>query len=265
MDTVLPFLKKYWTLLIACLLLGFIIALTLSGFRIGPGPSFVRLGTLSVTNLPEGSTAYIDIVRALPLEDGTITASLMPGLHTIIIETPGNQPWSELFTVPSASSTSLHPILVPVSVKSERIAGADYAHANTQVWQTLLPSRSRPIIVANGCAEVYVSGNLIVANASSTHGTQCVPPAFLCDGDTCNATVVYETPDAPRSVLKHPTREDALIVASGGLLYLLELDPREPQFTAPLYKSAFVKAGLWDETSVVVSDGTSIFVIDITP
>ncbi len=53
-----------------------------------------------------------------------------------------------------------------------------------------------------------------------------------------------------------PGRDDALVVWAGTALYVVELDPREPQFVAPVFKGAIKGAAPWSATSVVVTNGT---------
>ena len=66
-----------------------------------------------------------------------------------------------------------------------------------------------------------------------------------------------------RTVLAYPGREDALIIATGGLLYVVELDPREPQFVGELWRGSLAFAAPWSASSVVVTDGTATFEIPL--
>jgi hypothetical protein len=118
--------------------------------------------------------------------------------------------------------------------------------------------------VGGGCAVVYASGNKIIAEATTTPETSCTPPAFLCESGTCAPTFVHVPAETLRSILPFPKRDDALVVAAGGLIYVIELDPREPQFFAPLFKGVFAAATSWSDNAVAGTDGTKTFAIPLS-
>jgi hypothetical protein len=264
MKATLSFAKNYWALLVVALALIVLAAGFFAGYRIGPGFTLVESGTVALRSMPPGTQVFLDLSRRHAVDAaGATSFRLSPGAHTIIVDAEGFQPWNELFQVQSATTTTLSPILVPVEVRAKELTGGEKTAAKALIFSTKLPSKDRPLVVADGCAAVYASANKIIAEATSTPGSSCAAPEFLCEGGACAPTFVYVPAETLRSIVPYPGREDALIVASGGLIYVIELDPREPQFFAPLFKGAFAAAASWSPISVAGTDGTSAFEIPL--
>jgi hypothetical protein len=60
------------------------------------------------------------------------------------------------------------------------------------------------------------------------------------------------------AVVPFPGRKDALIVAAGKTVFAIEIDPREPQFIAPIFKGSLTGLASWSATSIVVTNGTEV-------
>lgn len=237
----------------------------LAGYRLGPGLTVLKNGTLALIEVPSGTQVFTDLSRQHTVSStGELRIGLTPGAHTIIVDAEGFQPWNELFMIESTELTTLSPILVPVNVRATKLEGAEKIAADRLIRSTLLPSKKSPLVVANGCAVVYASSNKIIAEATSTPASSCTPPAFLCETGFCAPTFVYVPAETLRSITSFPGREDALVIAAGGLIYVIELDPREPQFFAPLFKGKSASVTTWSENSVVGTDGSDTFVIPLS-
>lgn len=227
--------------------------LFLAGFRIGPG-IITRAGTISVTDLPAGAALYIDEQKRVDPEDGIAEAVVLPGNHRVIIGTPDYQPWNELVAVEPGKETRLAPIFVPVKPHAGIMLPAGQADAWRRVNASVLPGSATPLPLSGGCALVSVQGNRILATPTTT--PSCEPPLYLCIDGSCAPTVVLEGAESIRSLFPYPGRDDALIVALGTSLFVLELDPREPQFFAPLMRGdAPLRAAPGDEGDIVVAEG----------
>jgi hypothetical protein len=130
--------------------------------------------------------------------------------------------------------------------------GADLAKANALIAASALPASSTPLIMEGGCAQVTVSNNRVLADATTSPG--CTPPPFLCTAGTCESTVVFAPIDTLNSVTTYPGRNDVLVVAYGDSLSVIELNPLQPQFFAPLIRGVAPRAVVWDSSSIAVTD-----------
>ncbi len=263
MKSFLAALKAYWFLILVIIVILGCAAGYFAGYRLDQG-GIVRVGTLSMTGLPEKSTVYIDSTRRVRPNGGDVSLSLTPGAHTIIVDAPDQEPWNELFTIAASADTALSPILVPRKVERRLIIGADQAKGFALVRSTVLPTKQKPLVIENGCAMVYVSGSRIIAEGTTTPA--CALPAYLsCPEKSaenplggCAPTILYAAKDPIRSVLAFPGRTDAIIFVAGSLASVLEADPREPQFIAPIFKGAVAGIAPWSPQSVVVSTGSQV-------
>ncbi len=255
--------KKYLLLIIAVV---FVLLLAIPyalGFRLGPGVKLEQLGTVLITELPKNASVYVDqsLFRVTAKPDD-LKVNLLPGSHTIIVSVPGDYPWNTLVSVSSHKATTINPVIVGMTPIATTLTGTDRAAALSAIASTSLPTLSHPIYLAGGCAIVYVANNQILADATTTPG--CTPPAYLCDSSgTCSPTIIY-SPIAPLvAVTRYPFRQDALVVEIGNVLFALALDPRSPQFFAPILTATAPILGTLPDGSIVIHNGNSVFKITL--
>jgi hypothetical protein len=265
MIAVFHFFRKFGVRLLVLVFVASFIAAFLSGYRLAPGFTIVKNGVLTIAGLPDGSTVFFDSATIMYSKNGSVRIGLLPGTHTVIADTPNNQPWNEVVTIAESGTTTLTPILVPVNIRARALAGEELARAQNLIGADVLPISKKPLSLGGGCVSVYTQGNQIIAEATtSPASSDCAPPSFLCEAEVCAPTIIYITADTLRSVMPLPGRQDALVVVSGGLMFALELDPREPQFFAPLFKGAFIRGTTFSTTSIAGTDGTKTFEIPFT-
>lgn len=251
--TPLAFMRRHVrAILIACVL---VIALATTfgyalGYRLAPGPSILKAHALTVTGLPDGTIVYVDSGRSARAANGRVSLLLTGGTHTLIAEADGYWPWNELVPVKNAD-VSVSALMARVPAKGgapslSALAGAQAEAAKTAFASARLPTADAPLLLAGGCAKTYVSDNRIIADPVFGVAS-CAPPAYLCESSlasegvtalsasACSPTVIFAPVDTLRSVVPFPGRDDALLVAIGGAVYALELDPLDPRYFAPVY------------------------------
>ena len=257
------FVKKYSLLIAFIVLLLIIIVPYLLGYRIGPGLKIERDGTLDLSNLPARASVIIDqnFTRTTKAP-GDAAYSLMTGSHSVIVSVPGDFPWNALVPITSGKNTVVAPILIPQHPDVTGLTGTDAAAAEQVVASSTLPSQDSPLLLANGCAAVYVTNNQVIAEAKSAPG--CTPPPFLCDtANTCSPTVIFSPVSPLQGLERFPNRQDALVVEFNNILYALDLDPRTPQFFAPILGATNPKMGTLSDGTIVVQNGTTVFRINL--
>lgn len=256
------FLKDYWLYLLLLLVvitgfLGYV-----NGYRFGPYGLPVKAGTLIVTDVPPQTTVYLDNIRRHYVEASSTSMFVTGTTHSVIVDADGYQPWNELVTIPEGATLTLHPLLVRQQILEKKVEGADIAPAWQAIWKTVLPTKETPLTTPDGCVNVYTLGNRIVAEAVQSDA--CVPPPYLCTPDAgCAPVIVFEPVETIRDVLVYPGRSDALLVSSGNKVYVLEIDPRDPRFFAPLVRGESIRVAPWGERSIVVSDGALLREIEL--
>ncbi len=255
------FLSRWWLLIAIVVIVTAIVLFFLTGFRIGPGASIVRVGTLVLEDVPAGASVYVDEAYSRTSGGGLVRIGMLPGNHVVIVSVEGAQPWNELITIASDAETIARPIIIPVKVTVAPIPAEDTAKAAADVSKTKLPTLQAPLTLAGGCALVYVSGKNIVAEASTT--PTCTPPPYLCVEEGCGPTAVMTPVENINSVLPYPGRDDVLVISVGQTLFVLELDPRAPQFFAPLLRGTNPRAASWSDGSVVVYSDQKLYVVNL--
>lgn len=253
-------LKKWWLLIAVLAVILTIFIPFMTGWRLGPGLSLQQVGTLLLTDLPDGTSVYIDNAfsrRAV----GDSVISLLPGSHSIIVSLPGYQPWNEVVTIASGQTTEAAPLFVNTELVVRPIPAADQPAAKTRIATQKLPSAATPLMMEDGCVAVSVMGNRIIATASGAEG--CAQPEYVCVDGTCGETVVFSSKEAVQTVIKYPGREDTLIVSVGQSLFVLEVDPREPQFFAPILKLPAPRASVWSDASIAVLSKDQVFEVPL--
>lgn len=262
MTTAKHILKQYGIFIVVGLILILCTGSYFAGYRIDQG-GITRVGTVTLIGLPEQTAVYIDQSRRVRASSGTVELALTPGTHSVIVDSPNNQPWNEVFGVTTSGNTVLAPIFVPVTPEKTLILGADQTRANETIRATTLPTKILPLYFQNNCVAVYVFNGRIVAEATNNEG--CVPPPYLCapESPECAPTVVFSPAGPLHSVLPFPGRSDALVISAGTLVYSVEIDPREPQFFAPLFKGSVTGAMVWDDTSIAVTNGKTVVVLPL--
>lgn len=255
MDRYRLLLQKYWVVVVVVVLMIAGVVAFASGVRLGPG-GITQAGTLEVRNLPENARVFLDEAKMLGVSQGTAKAMVTPGVHSVIVDVEGMQPWNELVELSSKEVSLLWPLQVPKTVLRERVPEEQLVSARATLRATVVPTPTAPLVLGE-CVSVWVSGGRILAK------TDCEAPSFLvceaaqlqADG-TCPAAIIFSPSGAVHSVIPFPGRDDALVVAAGSLSYVIELDPRKPQFFAPIAKSAVKLAPLDADTILMEENGT---------
>jgi hypothetical protein len=229
----------------------------LLGYRVGPGLSIVQIGTVTLTELPAGTTIYVNEVLAETPRESEAVLKLIPGTHSVLLGWDEYYPWTELVEVPSGGQISLKPILIKKSAEEETLHDADRVEAERAIDELPLPTKEAPLVRYAGCVGIYVENGDLIA---SPLDPSCAPVPFLCFEGECGPTFVLPGGnEAVRAVIPFPGREDALIIALGQSIYAVEVDSRAPQFVAPILREHLPEIAPWNETSFVVRDRNAVF------
>ncbi|MDR3548518.1 MAG: PEGA domain-containing protein [Candidatus Pacebacteria bacterium] len=256
-------LRRYLFLWVFLLIIVIGTAAYLLGYRVGPGITLARVGNLDVTNLPKGATIYVDQVsRGTTAAAGDKNVELVGGNHTIIVSVTGDYPWNDLVSITSGKTTKVNPILITMQPDATALTGDAKTAAIARVASTTLPTESAPLTLANGCAHVYVSNNQVIADPVTNSG--CTPPPYLCVNKAgCASTIIFSPVVKLSAVLPYPGRQDAILVAFNNVLYALALDPRSPQYFAPVLTATQPQFGTLSDGTVIVENGSSVFSIKL--
>jgi hypothetical protein len=265
-NPVLANLRKFQYLIIAIVII-FALAFAYElGYRIGPGLTLARVGTISLTNLPKGASIYTDqTLRGVTANAGTQNEDLVAGSHTVIVSETGDYPWSALVSINSGKTTTADPIFVPMQPNVTPIASTSTAYKSdvAAIASTTLPTELQPLVLENGCVTVYVSANQVVASAATTTPGCATPPAFLCTAGSCSPTIVFAPVHPLTGVFAFPGRQDALVVEFDNTLYALSLDPRSPQFFAPILTGTNPIAGTLSDGTIVVNNNGAVYKVNL--
>ena len=266
MDPVLRASKKYakkYILLIIAIVFVLILAIPYAfGFRLGPGVKLERVGTLTITGLPKSASVFVDqALRDTTSSPGDMKDELVGGSHAVIVSVNGDYPWSTLALITSGKSTTINPILVSTQPNVTPLSGTDKTTAIAAIASSTLPSVTSPLKLANGCINVYVTNNQVIADPSATAG--CTPPPYLCASGTCAPTIIFSPKPTLIGVAQYPFRQDALVVEFENTLYAIALDPRSPQFFAPILTGTQPIMGVLSNGTIVVRNGDAVYRVNL--
>lgn len=260
MQDFLAFLRKYrYTSALSAVICLFLIAtatLFFLGYRVAPGFQILRAGTLIVSDLKRGALVYVDDGFNGEAKNGEMRILLAPGSHRVIVSASEDQPWVEIFTIDAGQDLTVHPIFVPKVNTPTPVSREVRARALQLFNSYQLPSTDAPLSMKSGCAQVYVDLGRIVAVGTTT--AICSAPPYLCQSGVCNPTIVFSPTEPIASVVPYPGRDDVLIVAAGSRVFVIELDPRTPQFFSPLIRTGNAVALPWSDHSIIVKSDEGI-------
>ncbi len=242
--------------LLLWLVVVFVVVLAIAffaGFRPGPGLTLVRVGTLVVADIPAETDVFVDQAYRGTSSGNPVKANLVPGTHSVIVDAPGMQPWNTVIAIEPRQDLTVSPILVPKAPERSLLVGDEADVAADAIRATVLPTEANPLIV--GCNAISISNNRVIAAPAA----DCETPEYLCSEGACSPTIVYSPPAPIRSVIPFPGRTDALLVATGEWVNVLDIDPRNPQFFAPLGRGTSPLIAAEDEDSIYLSDGDKFY------
>lgn len=255
---------KQWWLVISLfsILVISVGSLYAAGYRIGPNISLVKTYTLTITDIPKGSSVFADYAPRGKSTENSMVINLMPGNHTILVSSKNYSPWAGLVTVPNDSNATVKALMIPKSISGTLLTGKQAKAARAVISKSKLPTKEEPLRLADGCALVYVSSsNEIVASPVTTQS--CTPPPFLCIDNSCANTVIFPKTKKLTSLLVFPNRKDALLAIIGQNIFAMSLDPRSPRTFVSVLHGIAPKMNARRDGTVVVSDQSSVYTLSL--
>jgi|GEM_PF-1636702 len=231
----------------------------IGGLLVGGALGFLVLAPtasrITLKNIPEGSTIYLDnTVQAS--RGGQITLKrLTPGEHTLLVARDGYWPWAKHITVGRGENLEMVVFSFPVASELTPATVAPAQTERVRAEMTQLPTREEPLFSDDESTAVWVEGRNIVASWRDRRDRL---PGYFCNPD-CRTRMTVFTGQVPiRSVSFYGTRNDVLLVAAENGIFGLELDMRGTQNFQPLYSGTSPIFSLND-------DALGILVYDTNP
>lgn len=221
------------------------------GYRVGPGLSIVKAGTLVLTDLPESTSIYVDTkLRATVKSGGEYRTRLVPGVHTIIVDSEGRTPWQDAVVIVGSEETVKEPLLLATRPDGAVLRAEERARAIQAIDAQRIPTIATALTV--GCTDIYVAQNRIMGRA--VPGCENTPD-YLCEAGDCTAPTMLLAPiETITSLIAYPGRNDTLLFTIGDFVYALDIDPRDPRFFAPFIRTSMPRVGLGEEGTLLLKD-----------
>lgn len=249
--------RRYSILIAITVALAALFMLYGAGYRVGPSLTLVRAGDVVLEGLPQRATVYADETRRATSSGGDVRVRLTPGNHSIIVDMPGGYPWNDVVFVEAGSKAVVRPINVPREPVKRRLTPEETARAQALLRTYALPTPAHPLALGDGCVSIAVSGKNVLATGTTT--PPCAPPSFLCAEGACEPILVFPPAAAPRAIVPLPGHDDAFVMSYGNLVAVIEVDPRAPQFFAPLLEGEPAVALPWGEHSLLLATMEGFF------
>lgn len=247
-------IRRWWPALVLVLFFLILGGGYAAGYRLGPGLALERLSTLTITDLPQGTTLYLDEKAQKVPAQGALMLRVLPRDHSILALADGYWPWVAIISVPQGGLMA-RSLLIPRSPTVTILAGSARTAAARALSATKLPPETAPLTLPESCIRLYVANNAVIGEPSEG----CTPPPFLCDDSSCGPTIILSSTEKIASVLPYPGRTDALLVVAGSHVYGLALDPRTPRALAPVLTGNAPQIAALGDGTVVGKDGSTIF------
>jgi len=141
--------KCFRLLVVTILIFYFTFSVASAGSQIPPEQLLTKKATVTLTGLPSGAQAYVDLDKhtamsaTYPSRD--IRLSLNPGTHTLKVQAWGHQPWSQTITVSSGERKTIQVNLITVP--------------RQQVTSNVGPATTKPVLPPSGSLTINVSPN----------------------------------------------------------------------------------------------------------
>lgn len=248
-------LSRWWPLLPVAVIALALAAIYGAGFRI-VGGGLEHLNTLTVTDLPAGAEVYLDADPVGTEEGGTLSFGALAGPHAILANVEHYLPWVLVFEMPNEPLT-VRALLIPRAPSVTVLTGESAAAAKDLVRSYVAPTKEKPLLLAGGCAAVFISGERVLADALGTPG--CTPPAYLCTEAGCASTIIFVATAPINAVLAYPGRDDTIIVNSGSSVLAMALDPRQPRASGTLLAGKSPEIAARSDGTIVGKDGSAAF------
>lgn len=248
-------LKRYGLLWVVILLVVTLLGGYAAGYRVGPGLSIVKAGTLVIQNLPVDTSIYVDSkLRSVVRDGGEYRTRLIPGTHTVIVDVLNMTPWHEAVTLRANEATTITPVLIAHSPSGTILKDTERASALASIAATRIPTELTPLKA--GCTDVYVSQNRLIGRLAPG----CTPaPDYLCEAGECAATVLLEPVDTITSAVLYPERTDTVLFTIGDWIYVMDIDPREPRFFTPYLRRDSPLLGPATQEGILIKDEKNVY------
>ncbi len=229
-----------------------------TGYRLGAGLVLTREQNVIITDIPNNAKIFSDYALHTDVRNNTISISLIPGNHTLLVSAKGYWPWKYMVTIPNNKSITVRAFLIPQVPKGEILSGTKRLQAKKEITNIILPTPAHPLKLTPKCLSLAVSGNQVVATPF-LHSSACTPPPYLCLDNTCSPTIIFSSAKKITSLISYPGRDDAILIGIGNTIYALSIDPRSPRTFAPLIRgvSPMITQGKYD--TLLVQDEKTIY------
>ncbi len=142
------FVRTYLLWVVFGIIVIIIVGGYLLGYRFGPGMKLNQEGTLTLTNLPTGTSVFIDQVLVDTVSaTSTESFDLVSGSHTVIVSANNDYPWNNLVSIASGKKTALNPIFISLQPDATPLTGTEKTAAIAAVASTTLPTQAAPLIL----------------------------------------------------------------------------------------------------------------------
>ncbi len=240
--------KYIWILLIIVAIFSSIILYFL-GYRFKDNYTLGKSGTLTIDIPLPLTSVFIDnsdkIVTSKDNE--TISLTLSPKTHSVIVSREGYFPWTKDFVIPSKGNVALHPIFISQNATGQIITTKDpeYWSLRSKIIRDRVPNIKSPILSEDKSTSLWTDDNAIMIK--NQNGT----------------AKVIQPDDAINNVSFYKNRNDAVIFSIGNTIYAIETDTSSQQNFMPIYRGTnplFIKT---EPTFIYVLDGETLMQVII--
>lgn len=277
----------FWVL---CILFIFVIPpimLYTSGYRLGPGFTFVETGGMYIYAPEPGSVIYIDGKerhQTSILGRDWFVQDITPGTYTVLIAKDGFWPWIKEVKVTERQVAEAIAFLIPKEpdieiipkTLEEKIGTATTTKNNPEYIEALaLFTEKKKTNASTNTTPTSATTSLPVPEKFSPYGRVGLTreenrilahwmknmnnlPNYFCRDTACVSPVVAFSSIIPiRSFDFYPGRDDVLLVAVQDGIFAIEIDARKTQNFQPIYKGTAPDFRFGD-IGFIIQDGETL-------
>ncbi|TSC70939.1 MAG: hypothetical protein CEO12_64 [Parcubacteria group bacterium Gr01-1014_46] len=212
---------KLWVGIFLSVLL-LVIILFFSGYRVVNGFKVGKVGQLTMI-IPHSETLiFIDESKKIITkeENQTLTISLSPKKHSVIISDEGYYPWKKDFVVESSGEVNLSPIFVSQNPSGNIVTKNDpeYYKIKSEINNNLPPIKEKPKNSKDGSMKLWLKNNTIMVQV----GEKVID--------------VLKPIEDVKNLEFYKDGADAVVFSAGNGVYVVEIDKDGSQNFMPIYK-----------------------------
>jgi hypothetical protein len=199
---------------------------------------------LQIDSPEKDISVFLDNKEAkIEIVDGLVNVKVNPGIHNILVAKPTFWPWFEEIEIDEETENISIPFLIKEIPDTEEIAKESAEYNNIAVFFEEEPSTEK--ISKDGSTRAWFEDTFLFVQAGE------------------KTYRVLENIDSVNNMEFYKDRNDALIVALGNSVFVIQANREDEQNFQPIFEGVEPDFRVKDKNSIYIKDGENIYTVSI--